>query len=25
MGWQPKLSSLEAADITSQEIIAEVI
>ena len=25
MGWQPKLSSLEAADVTSQEIIAEVI
>ena len=25
MDWQPKLSSLEAADITSQEIIAEVI
>ena len=25
LGWQPKLSSLEAADITSQEIIAEVI
>ncbi len=25
MGWQPKLSSLEAADVTSEEIIAEVI
>ena len=25
LGWQPKLSSLEAADVTSQEIIAEVI
>ena len=25
MGWQPKLSSLEAADVTSQEIIAEVV
>ena len=25
LGWQPKLSSLEAADVTSQEIIAEVV
>ena len=25
LGWQPKLSSLEAADVTSQEIIDEVI
>ena len=25
LGWQPKFSSLEAADVTSQEIIAEVI
>ena len=25
LGWQPKLSSLEAANVTSQEIIAEVI
>ena len=25
LGWQPKLSSLEAADVTSQEIISEVI
>ena len=25
LGWRPKLSSLEAADVTSQEIIAEVI